>query len=247
MHTQFFNLMTVVGCILPTITSAALVIEIDPASVQRDSVNNPANLNIFVRSNSGPIDVALFTFRLDLVDVSIAQGGMPATGTVFFSTTQPNQAQSDPNYIFNPLQRADNYETGSQGFQTPDGNGSLAISIGDSTFDVDQGTYSNITVDNDRLLLGQINLYQSQPAGTSGTPFGIYRVDLSFDPLNTFFSNGADFEPIAFQQGSSGFVTLAPSAVPEPSSLLLCGVGLAYSIRRRLSRRLSQRAIVSEL
>jgi hypothetical protein len=223
--------------IVSSYVQAALVIDIDPANVSRDSVNSPGILDLYIHSDTGPVNLAIFNFQISLTDITSEQIGGSRTGSVYFSAVQPNQGQLQPNYVFNPLAQADQFITTRQGFLTPDGNGSDAIAVGDSTFNA-AFEYPTVEIGNVRRLLARLNIYQEQPAGTSGTPRGVFRVDLSIDPLKTGFYADENQIPLPFVQQSSGFITVSgASAVPEPSTFVMVGLVMGGIAMRHRYRR----------
>ncbi len=215
---------------------AALVIEFGPTLVL--SPNSSASMDVFISSDAGDADFAFAEYRFDIALTS----GLP-TGVVRFlpdldindansAVRQTNSEQLAANYVFSPIASLDNFVAIRQFPNT------VELFGGDSTFDVNTFSYSNITVGSDLKLLARLEIEQFQLGVAASGTYQISLVQAKFqnaDQANVF-DDSLGF--LAFTS-SSGTIQVGASAVPEPSSMILLAGALGVAGKTYRRRRIS--------
>ncbi|WP_197453692.1 PEP-CTERM sorting domain-containing protein [Caulifigura coniformis] len=201
--------LSAASLVLPAQATADLVVTIGSTSIGEGGTGF---VDVFLRSTTGTDLLNGFSFEFTASPVV-------GTNVLAFSDPQSDSQLNDPSYIFFGVSAAAGPP------QTPVGDvGPENTYIG---VDATDGGFSLFVPTTD-VLLARLDLttLSSAPAVAGD----VFSIDLEDTSLTAFFNNGPDQVPYT---SFSGTVTV--SAVPEPSSLLLCaaGLGIAGMGRRR--------------
>jgi hypothetical protein len=147
-------------------------------------------------------------------------------------TRQNNQEQNLANYVFLNQTMIDNFSGTRQ-------LGDATILTGADSTDNGTFTFTNVPVTSP-VLLARLELQHSQSMSTIGGT-GTYEIRVFNDALTGF--TDADLTSILFIQNTFGPVTVNATAVPEPSSAMLCGLAIAAFVVKRRKRLFHRRSI----
>jgi hypothetical protein len=202
--------------------SAGLTIDLGDVNL---APGGTGTMNITISSSSL---VTLSSFGLELAITPI---GTPTSVLQFgASASQPNPYLST-NYVF--YGQSFNQQFATPFWSVPGMNPMLTAIGGDTQYSMGNFGYVSIGTTPELLATVQFN----SPAGASlGDQFQISLVN---DPNFTYFDdlNGNPLNGGAYSM-SGGVVTIAPSAVPEPSSVVITLTGLGGLLGVRYARRI---------
>ena len=215
-------LAVAVGLLLSSPGKADLIVTVGSASINESGTGT---LDVLV-SSTGSDAVQLAEFQLLIEPSSVATPGTYLS----FVDPGPNSPGyvTDPGYLF-----AGNSD--SEFFDIPVGGPSTTATPGDTFAGLDAtADLFDVSVGTTPLLLARLGI----TAGTGVPPVAGDIFTVSLVPSGSAFEDSF-FDPVAFS-GSPGTVTVVGdqvAAVPEPSTMLALGLGLAAfagtAVRRR--------------
>ncbi len=210
---------------------AAIVVDFGPAVTL--APNSTSSVDVFIRSDIGDIDLAFAEYEFTISLTSANPSGVVRFLPSFDSVATPRQnddEKSADTYVFFNGPASDNFTAVRQ--LAPFEN---VLNGGDSTFDLNTFTFSNVTLGAVPKLLTRLEIEQFQ-AGQGGS--GTFQIALTAgkfqnaDQANVFDDS---LGSLTFAT-TNGTIQVSASAVPESSSALLCGMGCLYVILRQRRR-----------
>lgn len=182
------------------------------------------SIDVFIRSTTGSDHVQFANYAFDITFPNTASPGFLQFQPTALQLKTEQSVSSPFPYIFFGDTNSANINAVVQP-QTPQ-----AITGFDST-----ASGNDVTIGTSNLLLARLEL---KHIGASQS--GDFTIRLRNDPGQTFFEDrNGNRATISF--ASSSFGTVSVSAVPEPSSLVLCAIVIAFTIRHNRRKRTQAR------